>query len=277
MRDKCPICSNKLELMFTGLVLNKYECSYFKCEYCGFVQTEEPYWLEEAYSLAIANTDIGLVSRNIYNSTLLERIILQNFSPNATFLDYAGGYGMLVRMMRDIGFNFYRQDRYCENLFAVGFDVEDTIISQFELLSAFEVFEHLVNPVQDLRNMFKFSDNILFSTELIPNCRIQSQSEWWYFAPHSGQHISFYTSKSLQLLADINKCYYYSDNISLHMFTKKKLKNDPFSISAFSILYRILPFMTRVLKKYYRKKKGLIRTSFLNDDFSNILKDNRVV
>ena len=25
---------------------------------------------------------------------------------------------MLVRMMRDNGFNFYRQDTYCENLFA---------------------------------------------------------------------------------------------------------------------------------------------------------------
>jgi len=30
-----------------------------------------------------------------------------------------------VRLMRDEGYNFYRQDVYCENIFAKSFDVED--------------------------------------------------------------------------------------------------------------------------------------------------------
>jgi hypothetical protein len=37
------------------------------------------------------------------------------------------------------------------------------------LLTAFEVFEHLDEPIKDINTMFEQSDNILFSTLLIPN------------------------------------------------------------------------------------------------------------
>jgi hypothetical protein len=50
-----------------------------------------------------------------------------------------GGYGMFVRLMRDGGFDFHREDPLCDNLFAQGFDRQDD--GTFELVTAFEVFE----------------------------------------------------------------------------------------------------------------------------------------
>lgn len=52
---KCNICNNEANFFSNNTVLNKYDIDYFKCSTCGFVQTEEPYWLEEAYSSAVLN------------------------------------------------------------------------------------------------------------------------------------------------------------------------------------------------------------------------------
>jgi hypothetical protein len=37
---------------------------------------------------------------------------------NGTFVDIGGGYGLLTRLMRDRGFDFYWKDPHCENIFA---------------------------------------------------------------------------------------------------------------------------------------------------------------
>jgi len=48
---KCKICSNETYNIFSAKILNKNNIKYFYCDYCGFLQTEEPYWLKEAYSV----------------------------------------------------------------------------------------------------------------------------------------------------------------------------------------------------------------------------------
>jgi 2-polyprenyl-3-methyl-5-hydroxy-6-metoxy-1,4-benzoquinol methylase len=183
---KCHICENPSVYIFHSKVLLKYDVSYFQCSNCGFIQTEEPYWLNEAYADAISLLDVGLVERNIYLSKLLSPILKQYFNYKAKFLDYAGGYGLFVRLMRDQGFNYYRKDPYCENIFAKCFDYEDLPRPvRFELLTAFEVFEHLTAPMEGLNNMLEHTDNILFSTELQPAMDIKSVTDWQYFVPES--------------------------------------------------------------------------------------------
>ena len=46
------------------------------------------------------------------------------FKSNGSIVDYGGGYGLLVRLMRNSGFDFYRYDPYCANFFAKGFEVD---------------------------------------------------------------------------------------------------------------------------------------------------------
>ncbi len=121
----CKICNQKAKQIFTAHVLNKYDISYFYCEHCGFLQTEEPYWLDEAYKDSINISDTGYIQRNILLSEKLTVLLSLFFDKNGKFLDYAGGYGVFVRMMRDVGFDFYWDDKYTTNLFARGFECQN--------------------------------------------------------------------------------------------------------------------------------------------------------
>ncbi|TXB63797.1 class I SAM-dependent methyltransferase [Phaeodactylibacter luteus] len=226
MNVNCRVCSGKTNVTFQKKVLGKYLVNYAKCEKCGLIQTETPFWLDEAYSSAITSLDIGLISRNLHYQTVVSRIIENTFNSRGKFLDYGGGYGMFVRMMRDRGFNYYRQDIHCDNLFAKYFDIEDLSKSdrQFELVTAFEVMEHLVDPVDELNKILSYGKNVLFSTELQPENNIEG---WWYIASETGQHIAFYTEKALKILADRFGLNFYTNGRTLHLFTEKEFDTNP--------------------------------------------------
>ena len=68
------------------------------CEHCGFLQTEEPYWLDEAYSESINVSDTGYMQRNLMLSEKLTILLALFFDKNAKFLDYGGGYGIFTRL-----------------------------------------------------------------------------------------------------------------------------------------------------------------------------------
>jgi hypothetical protein len=221
---ECKICTQKCNNIFKATILEKYEVQYFQCESCSFIQTETPHWLDEAYSNAITSLDIGLISRNISFSDLLFPKIQKYFGAKSKYLDYGGGYGMFVRMMRDKGLNFYRQDIYCENLFAKHFDISDLENkNDFVLVTAFEVFEHLENPLQEIQKMFIHAPSILFSTIVQAKDTFKSKEDWWYFIPETGQHIALYSYKSLEVIAKHFGKQLYSNGSSLHLMTNKAL------------------------------------------------------
>jgi Methyltransferase domain len=225
----CNICSHPSILFDKAKVLNKYDVQYFQCTACGFVQTEESYWLNESYSDAITKSDLGLIARNLNLSRISKLMIILFFNQDAKFIDYGGGYGMLVRMMRDFGFDFYRSDKFCDNLFAYGFDADVKGADQYELLTAFEVFEHLPDPLGDLEKMLSFSKNILFSTLLIPASQ-PKPNRWWYYGLEHGQHISLFTPEALRFIADKFNLKLYSNGSSLHLLTEKKINPLLFSL-----------------------------------------------
>jgi glycosyltransferase involved in cell wall biosynthesis len=225
---KCNICKTELNSLFKSLVMNKHQVSYYKCPKCEFIQTEKPYWLDEAYQNAITDLDVGLVSRNITFAGIIEQVIKNNFDPTKKFLDYAGGYGLFVRLMRDKGFDFYREDKYCENIFAQYHDLNDLHgVKKFEVVTALEVFEHLENPLEEIEKMFDYSDTIIFSTELQPKIEIKSSDDWWYFTPDTGQHVSFYSEKTLKYIAEKFKLSFFTLNNSLHLLSKIKFEGNP--------------------------------------------------
>ena len=217
---KSKITGGQTQLLFTKKVLHKYEVKYYQCVETGFIQTEEPYWLSEAYNNVITSLDVGLVQRNLNFAQQVSSIILANFNDKETFLDYGAGFGLFVRLMRDRGFQFFWNDLYAQNILALGFSASDLKRQhQFELITAFEVFEHLVDPIQTMKDMLLRSKHILFSTELVPP---QNDIEsWWYILPETGQHVSFYSLKSLQYLADYFGLNLYSNNKDFHLLTEK--------------------------------------------------------
>jgi hypothetical protein len=222
MNAVCNICSSTVYPFSTARLLKIYDVTYFKCRNCGFVQTEEPYWLEEAHSRAINLNDVGLVDRNIRLARTSQAVISMFFKPTAKFIDYGGGYGLFVRLMRDVGYDFYRHDKYCENLFAQYFEADLDEGSEYELLTAFEVFEHLAKPLEGVEQMLSFSKNILFTTEILP-AHNPKPGEWWYYIPDYGQHVSFFTVQSLLALAGKFSLNFYTNGTSVHLLSTKKI------------------------------------------------------
>ena len=125
-RQACRLCGQTAALAFETRVLRRHRARYFLCSFCGYLHSEEPYWLEEAYRTPISIPDTGVVQRNLVNAWRLSALLFCIADAKGRFVDLAGGYGLLTRMMRDNGFDFYWSDRYCENLFARGFEVEGT-------------------------------------------------------------------------------------------------------------------------------------------------------
>lgn len=256
---ECKICSSTTQPIFNTTILNKYSIQYFACDHCRFIQTEKVYWLDEAYSSAISSLDVGYVTRNIMLAERTACIIKWMFQKSGKFLDFGGGYGMFARMMRDKGFSFYRQDLYCENKFADFFDISDLSLEEqkFELLTSFEVFEHLDNPLKEIEEMFKYSDSILFSTELQPSSLPKDVNDWWYFMPQSGQHIAFYSVDSLKEIAKKFGANVYSNNKNIHLITKRK-----FSFNYIKFINLFFDIKDRLFLRNFHQKNSLIKSDF---------------
>jgi hypothetical protein len=243
---KSRITGGDTSYLFSKDILNKYEVKYFRCNTTGFIQTEEPYWLPEAYSSAITKLDLGLPSRNITLADRISKLLITKFDYSRTFLDYAGGYGLFTRLMRDKGFNFYHTDKYCQNLFAEYFDLVDLPPdTNFELVTAFEVLEHLSNPIEEINVISGYSDNVIFTTELQPK-KLNDIRRWSYIAPETGQHIAFYNMESLAYIAKKLSYNFYTDGEFLHLFSKQVFDN--------KILKPVRDnFLLRKAKKFVKK------------------------
>lgn len=228
MDSVCKICGAKSNNIFTAVLLNKYNVKYYHCPKCDFIQTEEPYWFDEAYKSPINIEDTGLVSRNLLLAKRTITILYFLFNKKGLFLDYAAGYGLFVRLMRDYGFDFYWSDIHTENLLAKGFEYNPATHKNIELVTVFECFEHFSDPIKEIEKLLTISSNILFSTETFDK-KVPKPNEWDYYSFSHGQHISFYSQKTLQTIAQKFELNFYSNGKSYHLLTKKNISNFVFN------------------------------------------------
>lgn len=224
-KNLCRLCEGDIKYAFSKKILDKYVVDYFKCRQCGSLQTEIPYWIDEAYqSNNLSKLDTGAIQRNLNNFSAC--IALINILKISNVLDYGGGDGVLCRLLRDYGVNCYLNDSYAFPVYAQGFSVPN--FDRPELVTSFEVLEHFVTPASDLEKLFSYSPKyLLVTTEIYSN----QGDDWWYLAPLSGQHIFFYSKQSLEHIA---RYYDYSLIIS----------------GGFIFFYRKLSFFRQILIKF---------------------------
>jgi hypothetical protein len=205
------------------------------------MQTEEPYWLEEAYADAIALTDTGLLMRNISMAMRLTAVLGLLFDRDARYADAGGGYGVLTRLMRDVGFDYYWSDPYCTNLFAKGFEASPRL-TPFAAITAFEVMEHVYDPLAFVRSTLAAhgSSSVIFSTQLFEGQ--PPGPDWFYYSGETGQHISFYQPRTLRTMADALSLNVYSLG-SFHLFTDRRLNTGAFKACASRLSFLMFPAM----------------------------------
>ena len=225
----CKICGGTSSTIFQKKILAKYDAHYYQCSSCGFIQTEEPYWLKEAYENPITLEDTGIIKRNILLAKRTSTVLFFLFDRRGNFVDYGGGYGLFVRIMRDHGFNFYWTDPMTKNLFARGFEYDHAQIRSIELVTSFECFEHFINPMQDIESMLAIAPSILFSTETFAS-GTPHPDHWNYYYFSHGQHISLFSISSLRSIAKKFNMDLYTNGKSFHLLTRRSLNNVLFNV-----------------------------------------------
>lgn len=251
----CRVCGNAIERAFaTGTLLSR-PIDFFECMRCLYVQTETPYWLDEAYEESINRSDTGILERNLANVGLVLATLQLLGDKNGKVLDYAGGYGILVRLLRDAGVDALWSDTHTENLLAKGFEYKDESLT---LLTAFEAFEHFVDPVKEMSNLVSLSPNILLTTTLIPKPTPKPQ-DWWYYGLEHGQHIGFFRVETLRYLSDRFRLYLYTDGVGTHFFSKKKYSKIRFFL------------FLKIFKRYNK----IIRFGLKSKSWEDFLKVNK--
>jgi hypothetical protein len=242
----CRVCGAVAPPAFQATVLGRHPVRYFHCGSCGYLETDEPTWLGEAYAEAINVQDTGLVERNLRFADETALLLFHFFDRGGKFADYAGGTGLFTRLMRDVGFDFRWLDGFATNVHARGFEAAPGD-SGFELVTSFESFEHFPRPVEELRRMLAMSRSVLFSTELLP-VPPPAPGAWPYYGLEHGQHIGFFERRTLERLAADHGLRLYGWG-PLHLFTDKELP--AWKVKMVRKLRR------RLLRRVRRQMKGL--------------------
>ncbi|TAM43290.1 MAG: class I SAM-dependent methyltransferase [Burkholderiaceae bacterium] len=242
----CHLCNAVTRTHFTATVLNKYEANYHYCAECDHLFVSEPTWLDEAYSEALTQEDTDVAARNVFTALRLAAInyFALGDRGKGRYVDAAGGYGLLTRLMRDLGFDYFWSDRYAKNLFARGFE-RDATQGVCLAVSAVEVLEHTTNPLEFIRQILTEcqSDTLIFTTEVFADNNPPLPGAWSYYAFNTGQHIAFFSRRGLASLAKRLSMNYYPLG-RLHVFSKKNLPYWKLKLASHKLLVIPLALIT---------------------------------
>jgi Methyltransferase domain len=213
---RCRLCGAESVEKFRLKGLQGVVLCYFECIGCGSLQTQEPTWLNDAYARSnLSDGDTGAAQRVSINQAFV--LVAARLFTLHRILDFGGGDGLLCRLLRDRGLDAHAIDDYGACTYAQSY--KGSLGPGYDLITAFEVFEHLPNPAVSLASIFGAKPRfIIASTELYSG----QDHTWWYLAPSHGQHVFFYTRGALQSLAQ-SYAYSYYEISGRHVFTREPL------------------------------------------------------
>jgi hypothetical protein len=186
--------------------------AYEMCFECGlFFAPEMCMWPRERFASEVYNEGYLDVdpeytgARAERNAEWLDGIFGKQ---HVTHLDYGGGNGHLAQCLRDRGWD------------STSFDPLVACAPPqrtFQLITAFEVFEHSPSPRALMSDLLACSDRetvVAFSTAVSDGQ--QDLLHWWYTAPRNG-HVVMYTRRALRKLLSTGGFRLFSLNDGMHL------------------------------------------------------------
>lgn len=234
METNCPICGNVavahdvvdfnkscVEGSGTFLPLSGVPIYYFRCEGCGFCFAPEMYaWTPEDFARRVYNDEYTQVdpdwieTRPRGNAAHVAGLFGSD-GKGIRHLDYGGGIGLMSDLLQGAGWNSTSYDPFVDR------DVRLQDLGKFDLITSFEVFEHVPDAPQliDALASLLAQDGLVYFSTLVTESSIAPHQRltWWYAAPRNG-HISLYTRQSLAILGARQGFRFGSIDSNLHMY-----------------------------------------------------------
>lgn len=197
---------------------------YALCSNCGFCFTPELMtWKLQKFKERIYNDEYILVDPDYIEARPRANAanLISMFGDSAhsiKHLDYGGGSGLLVNLLRQSNWQSTSYDPF------VNRNVSVEQLGKFDLITAFEVFEHVPNVqelMSNLRSLLSPYGLVLLSTLLSDgNIHAKQRISWWYASPRNG-HISLFSRNSLAILAKNSGFSFGSFSVGFHAFYTK--------------------------------------------------------
>lgn len=196
----CRLCGGQARHAFDKIVLRKHKVRFYRCTTCGSVETQKPFWLDEAYSIPGVHVDVGIASRTIKNWVALATLFTGvGLNGSDLVVDFGGATGLLARLLRDVGYNAKSFDKYAVPSFTSYFNADHPQESRPRVVTAFEVFEHFEEPRQELTSLLAHGpDLVVFTTWFCDG----QPDDWIYYAEDCAQHIFLYTQSAMRNFAN---------------------------------------------------------------------------
>lgn len=217
MSDKrdtsCRLCGEATDYIFSKTILGRYDVRYYACKECGSQQTDYPFWLDESYAIPGLTIDVGAAPRSIKN-WLAAKVFLDllEIPLSAKGMDFGSGPGLFASLMRSIGRDFQTFDAFAQPLFSSYSSLESIDDVTPDVITAFEVFEHLPDPKVTLDDLMSRGAPIfIFTTWPVDD----QPEDWLYYLPDCGQHVFFYSVKGLE---NIGRAHGYEMIVSQYFY-----------------------------------------------------------
>lgn len=172
---------------------------YYRCSACGFLFTPlTDGWSVQEFQAHIYNDDYYRIydpgyadERPRANANMIARFFGAN-RQNLSVLDYGGGDGALCRILS-------QEHGFADALSYDPISQPDQPLParRFDLVSCFEVLEHVNDPLPVIRQLGALADGMVLFSTLVQPADIETQRlRWWYAAPRNG-HISLFSRPAL--------------------------------------------------------------------------------
>ncbi len=180
---RCPDCGFLFTRQFDDFTAEDWRRKVYNAEYLA---------VDPDYAGARAEANAPLVRSIVAQMGLADPLRAGIMIEPPRLLDYGSGGGGLTARLADLPFECAAWDPL---------EAPEKPTNQFELVTAFEVFEHTPTPVETAKDALGFvrgGGALMLSTLVCDDLPAQS-TDWWYLAPRNG-HVSIHSTRSLDRL-----------------------------------------------------------------------------
>jgi hypothetical protein len=224
MFDVVDFNKNCEEVRGTFLPLSGRPIYYHRCPGCAFTYAPEfQRWsnddfLRHIYNDRYVEIDPDYASKRPLNNAKFLSDLFGADKHQIRHLDYGGGNGILSAALSNEGWNSATYDPFPASERAL------SELGKFNLITAFEVFEHVPDVDALIDNVRALMDDeclLIFSTLLSDgNVSPNNRLTWWYASPRNG-HVSLFSKQSLTVLAERNQLVFGSFSQGIHCFINR--------------------------------------------------------